>query len=327
MSRLALEGVVVRRGGRTILTVASLSLAAGETLALLGQNGAGKSTLLRAAGGLAHVSAGVRLLDGSPAGERELRRACAAVLQRPLLRRGTVLANACTGLRFHGVHGREAERCARSWLQRLGLGGLEARDVRTLSGGEAQRLSIARALALEPRVLLLDEPFASLDSPTRGDVLVDLRAALPGGTSVLLVTHEPHEAAALADRIAVLHSGELRQTGAAAAVLASPADADCARVLGYENVLVLDGRLVAVRAADVVIRAGGPARLERLVPLGPRLRAVCTLDGQTVVAELPPDAGLAPGDAVTLDFAPRRLGPILAPSPPAPASSASPTSP
>jgi ABC-type sulfate/molybdate transport systems ATPase subunit len=157
------------------------------------------------------------------------------VLQRPLLRRGNVRSNVETGLRFRGVPRREAARRADAWLERLGIAHLANRRAHALSGGEAQRVSLARALVLEPRLLLLDEPFAAVDAPTRSELLADLRGTLRStGAAALLVTHDWREAAVTADRIAVLCRGQVRQEGPCEDVLDHPVDAECARLLGYE---------------------------------------------------------------------------------------------
>jgi ABC-type tungstate transport system substrate-binding protein/ABC-type sulfate/molybdate transport systems ATPase subunit len=263
---LELRDVQVRAGGRTILSVPRLALGPGVT-AVLGANGAGKSTLLRVAGALRRPDAGAVLIAGAPAEPRDLRRVTAAVLQRPLLRRGSTRANVETGLRFRHVNRREAHGRAHAWMDQLAIPHLADRQTQTLSGGEAQRVSLARALAIEPAVLLLDEPFAGLDAPTRGELIVDLREALTTtGTAALLVTHDRHEAAALADHIAILHAGELRQHGETVHVLANPADRDCARILGYENLLSAETaeRLLgegsgprALRAADCAAEPAG----------------------------------------------------------------------
>ena len=201
------------------------------------------------------------------------------------------------------------------WLARLDLAGLAEQRASTLSGGEAQRVSIARALVLAPRILLLDEPFSALDAPTRAELLVDLRDVLASiGAAALLVTHDRHEAAAIADRVAILHAGELRQLGPAAAVLDHPRDADCARLLGFENLLepALASRLlgrqtrhgVAVRAADCRLEPNGQTgTLERTVPLGAVTRAIVTVDDTRLLINAPapaPDwlAALAPGSQV-----------------------------
>jgi ABC-type sulfate/molybdate transport systems ATPase subunit len=132
----------------------------------------------------------------------------------------------------------EAARRSHPWLEAFGIETLAGRDVRTLSGGEAQRACIARALATDPRVLLLDEPFGGLDAPTRADLIADLRAALAGRSiAVVLVTHDVEEARALAGVTALLIQGERRLLGPTAEVLDSPVDLDTARLLGFVNAL------------------------------------------------------------------------------------------
>jgi tungstate transport system ATP-binding protein len=266
----------VHGGGRVLLRVDALDVPAGSTLAVLGPNGAGKSTLLRALGLLLpprRVTGEVRL-DGRPATTPLMRAAVAAVLQRPILRRGTVVANVASGLRLRGVGRREALDRSAPWLDALGIAHLAARDARTLSGGEAQRVSVARALAVGPRVLLLDEPFAALDAATRADLLADLRAALDGRpTATVLVTHDRDEARALAGHTALLVGGRLRCHGPTAGVLDRPVDVDTARLLGFTNLLPSDGDgpLRAARPEDCRAAAGpGPVRgtVRRVVALG-----------------------------------------------------------
>lgn len=245
-ARIGCHDLRVSVRGRELLHVEHLDVEAGETLAVLGPNGAGKSTLLRA---LAQIGrprrTGQVLLDGQPTDTRAMRAAVAAVLQRPILRRGTVAANAAAGLRLRGVGRADAARRSAPWLDALGVGHLAGRDARTLSGGEAQRVAIARALAVGPRVLLLDEPFAGLDATTRTDLLADLRAVLDDlDTATVLVTHDRHEAHALAGYTALLVTGRIRQHGPTAQVLDQPADADCAQLVGYTNLFppALTGR-------------------------------------------------------------------------------------
>jgi tungstate transport system ATP-binding protein len=229
----------VHADGHELVHAATLHVPAGRTLAVLGPNGAGKSTLLRALGLLGrHRITGEVLLDGHPVTRSQMRGAVAAVLQRPILRRGSVAANAASGLRFRGVGRREADDRARPWLDALGIAHLAARDARTLSGGEAQRVSIARALAVDPRVLLLDEPFTGLDPTTRADLVADLRAALDHhGAAAVLVTHDRDEALALAHDTALLIRGRIRHHGPTGDVLDDPRDPDTARLLGYTNLL------------------------------------------------------------------------------------------
>jgi ABC-type multidrug transport system ATPase subunit len=132
-----LEGVRVHAGGAAVLDVAQLDVPAGSTAAVLGPNGAGKSTLVRVATGLRAADAGQVLLDGQVTPPAARRAITAAVLQRPLLGRGSARRNAELGLRFTGVPRREARRRADSWLDRLGVAHLAGRPARSLSGGEA----------------------------------------------------------------------------------------------------------------------------------------------------------------------------------------------
>jgi tungstate transport system ATP-binding protein len=154
---VSFERVVVRAGDRAILDVSQLEIPAGRTTAVLGPNGAGKSTLLRVAAGLREIASGEVMLDGRPATGAERRAVSAAVLQRPLLGRGSARRNAELGLRFARVPRAQARQRADAWLERLGVADLAHRSARELSGGEAQRISLARALVLEPRLLVIDE--------------------------------------------------------------------------------------------------------------------------------------------------------------------------
>ncbi|MEV4176442.1 ATP-binding cassette domain-containing protein [Nonomuraea sp. NPDC049709] len=310
----------VRAGDRELLSVPELDVASGRTLAVLGPNGAGKSTLLRALGLLSsHRVTGQILLDGRPATRPLMRHAIAAVLQRPILRRGTVAANVISGLRFRGMSRREARMRAWPWIEALGLGPFAGRDTRTLSIGEAQRVSITRALAVGPRVLLLDEPFSGLDGTTRADLIADLRAALTGQpTATILVTHDRQEALALAEDTALLIGGRIRQHGPTAEVLDHPTDAGTARLLGYTNILppALTGRTHTLVArpehTHLILEASdGPAgpsddvrpvtgTLRRTVALGIATRVdvdtssgplTCLHPGDLLATELPPIGG------------------------------------
>ena len=315
----------VYAGERELLKVPELHVPSGRTLAVLGPNGAGKSTLLRALGLFSdHRVSGEVLLDGRPATPAVMREAVVAVLQRPILRRGTVGANVISGLRFRGVGRREARERARPWIEALGIGHLVDRDARRLSIGEAQRVSITRALAVRPRVLLLDEPFTGLDAATRADLIADLRAALTGQpTATILVTHDRQEALALAEDTALLIDGRIRQHGPTAEVLDHPTDADTARLLGYTNILppALTGRPRTLVARPehthiVVGRVPGPAddqagpggdeirglvgTLRRTVALGVATRVdvdtaagplTCLHPGDLLPADLPPVGG------------------------------------
>jgi ABC-type sulfate/molybdate transport systems ATPase subunit len=304
--------------GRHLLAVDFLEVADGETMAVLGPNGAGKSTLLRALARLEPATGGEVLLDGKPVAPVQLRAAVAAVLQRPVLQRASVLDNAAAGLRLRGMRRAAARRLARPWLDALGIAHLADRHARTLSGGETQRVAIARALAVRSRVLLLDEPFAGLDATTRADLIADLRTALDHSTAaVLLVTHDRDEAAALAHRTALLLRGRIRQLGTTADVLDSPADLECARLLGYTTHLPpeLTGHdvlLVARPERCRLLPPGGAPRvtdvvvagtLRRVVPLGGITRVDVDTAAGPVAVLTTTEVTLAPGDTlrVTVD--------------------------
>lgn len=222
------EGLLVQRGGRVVLDVPDLTLQRGEIVALVGPNGAGKSSLVAALALLERPAAGTIVLNGTTIdwrrGTLEARRRLAIVFQEALLFDTTVSENVATGLKLRGVPKRERQPRVERWLDRLGIAHLANRQARTLSGGEAQRTSLARALVLEPELLLLDEPFAALDAPTREALADDLLPLLrETATTTVMVTHDRDEAVELGDRLAVLIDGRLAQLDRPERVLAQPA--------------------------------------------------------------------------------------------------------
>ena len=238
---VSLDGVRVMRGAKTVLDVPALAVEAGEVLGIMGPNGAGKSTLLRVLGLLESPGAGSVRFRGEPvtvATGLPVRRRMASVFQDPLLADGTVFDNVALGLRFRGVERDDVGPRVTRWLARFGIADLAARRARTLSGGEAQRAALARALVVDPELLLLDEPFSALDQPTRDALLRDLRGILSAErVTTVLVTHHRGEALALGDRLAVLIDGAILQVGAAAQVFRAPVSAEVARFVGLETVV------------------------------------------------------------------------------------------
>lgn len=222
---LRLSGIVVRYGQRVVLDLPELAVAPGEVLAVMGPNGAGKSTLLHVAALLRWPEMGEIWIGGERATRRTaraLRRRTALVQQEPLLFAVSVLTNAASGLCFRGIGKSEAERRARVWLERFGVAHLAARKAHTLSGGEAQRTSLARAFAVEPQLLFLDEPFSALDPATRAALLPELAARLrEAETAAVIVTHDAAEALALADRVIILAEGRVTRCDRPDVVLAA----------------------------------------------------------------------------------------------------------
>jgi molybdate transport system ATP-binding protein len=218
-----------------------LAVADGEVVAVLGPNGAGKSTLLRALAGLLPLDRGHIRIDGHVLDDPETgvlvppeQRPGAMVFQDHLLfGHLSVLANVAFGLRSRGVAKADAAAAARDWLERMGLADRAGDRPRQLSGGQAQRVAVARALASEPRFLLLDEPLSSLDVTTRGSVRHELRHHLRQfAGSCVLVTHDPLDAAVVADRLVVIEQGRAVQAGTLADITARPRSAYVADLLG-----------------------------------------------------------------------------------------------
>ena len=245
-----------------------LSVGEAEVVALLGPNGAGKTTLLRAVAGLVPLAAGYVKLDGRmledaatgkyiPTEQRSIGVVFQDYLLFPHL---SVLENVAFGMRSRGMRSSEASEKAMQWLDRVGLSASVQDKPDALSGGQRQRVALARALAPDPRLLLLDEPLAALDVTTRAEVRRDLKRHLmtfPGLR--LVVTHDPLEAAMLADRLVVMENGRLVQTGTPAEVTERPRSQYVADLVGvnllrgragHGTVRISDDSVIAAAAAE-----------------------------------------------------------------------------
>ncbi len=271
------------------LDAVDLAVPAGGCVAVLGPSGSGKTTVLRLTAGLDEPTAGTVLLDGvDQAGVPPERRGMAMVFQRPLLfPHLTVRDNVAFADRVRGVPRRAARRRAEDFLELVQLGGFGDRPARALSGGQEQRVALARALAAEPRVLLLDEPFSALDVRLREEMhelLGDLRMRLD--PTILLVTHDPAEADALADTVAVLDGGRMLQTGTVRELYARPAALAVSRLLG--------GRTEVPGTVHGGVHRSPLGALELPVPV-PDGPAVLVLRHETVADTL---AGAPDADAV-----------------------------
>jgi thiamine transport system ATP-binding protein len=240
VSELEVRGIRKSFGADAVLDDVDLHVADTTTVSLLGPSGSGKSTLLRIIAGLEHPDRGSVLLGGEDVtGRPAHRRGVGVVFQdQALFPHLDVAGNVGFGLRMAGVDRHARSRQVGEVLDLVGLPGYEHRDPATLSGGEAQRVALARALAPQPSVVLLDEPLAALDQLLRERLLVELRALFDElAVTVVAVTHDPTEAAALGDRIAVLLDGRIAQVGTAGDVIAAPVSADVAGLVGQRNVV------------------------------------------------------------------------------------------
>ncbi len=214
---LRVEDLRLELGGREIFHIDDLTIRKGEVLALIGPNGAGKSSLLLTLALLQIPTGGTIRIGGEAANNGNtlrLRRRMAVVFQEALLLDFSVRQNIIAALRIRGVSRRDAAERMTHWLERFGISHLAHRPARVLSGGEAQRASLARAFAFEPEILLLDEPFAALDYPTRKNLLSELGQLLSDmSMTTLFVTHDYTEIPYLAKRVAVLHEGRIFKDG------------------------------------------------------------------------------------------------------------------
>ena len=224
---LGVESIDVRFGEKQVLRDVTLTVGEGESVAVLGPSGSGKSTLLRAVAGLVPVASGSITWDGE------------AITTVPTHLRGfglmfqgyalfphlDVFGNVGFGLRMANVPDGEMETRVRAALELVGLDGFDHRSIADLSGGEKQRVALARTLAPEPRMIMLDEPLGALDRTLRERLMVDTRRILSDrGVTALVVTHDRDEAEALSDRIALMREGSIVQIGTLADILAHPVD-------------------------------------------------------------------------------------------------------
>jgi ABC-type sulfate/molybdate transport systems ATPase subunit len=284
------------RAGTPVVHGVDLTLHRGDVLAVLGPNGAGKSTLLAALAGLIPPAAG--------AVERHGR--VAAALQAPALANRSARANVEAALGWWGSPRRTRRRRALLALGAMGASHLGERPAAGLSGGEARRVHLARAIALEPDVLLLDEPFAGLDAPTRADLLDDATAALTDARrATVVVVHDRAEAWALADHVLVLLGGRAAAHGPVRDVLDSPPSPAVAAFVGFSGALRRpDGALRMLRPGHATLDPAGDvaATVARRVPIEDGVRLELALPNGRLHA-LAPLPGPRPGDPVRVRLA------------------------
>ena len=295
---LRLQSIKVTRSRRVVLDIPDLTLPLKGVTAVVGPNGAGKSTLFRVIAGLERPAAGSAGIDDvAPYRRPEV----AMAFQRAPFLQGSVRANFELALALRRVPRADRQaRIARA-AGLLGVGHLLDRDPRSLSGGESQRVNVARALAVPADVVLLDEPFAGLDGPSARELLGLLPGAFAeAGVPVMLVTHLPGEALRLANRAVVLLAGRLAAAGPLPDLFRAPPTREVATLAGFT--LIPNGNeVVAVSETGLVQGQGGVSfvmRVETVHDLGFHLEAHGTVNGVPAAARL--TAAAAPGDEIAV---------------------------
>ena len=294
---LEARGLAATRAGTPVVHGVDLTLRRGDVLAVLGPNGAGKSTLLAVLAGLIPPAAGAVVRHGR----------VAAALQAPALANRSSRANVEAALAWWGVPRRARRERALSALRTMGADHLQGRRAAGLSGGEARRVHLARALALEADILLLDEPFAGLDSPTRADLLDDSAAALTDPRrATVVVIHDRAEAWAIADNVLIMLDGRPAAAGPVRQVLEAPPTPEVAAFVGFSGRLEqADGALRMLKPGHSTLDPTGDvaAIVARRVPVEDGVRLELTLPNGRLQA-LSPLPGPDPGESVRLRLEP-----------------------
>jgi tungstate transport system ATP-binding protein len=224
---LKLQQIKYEKGGRTILSIPELAVDRGEIIGIMGPNGAGKSTLVKVMALLEPPSVGKIFYQGNEVSAKtvplDIRRKFAIALQQSLLLDTTVFKNVAIGLRLRKQNRKTIEEKVHYWLDKFRISHLADKHAAHLSGGEAQRVNLARAFVVEPEVLFLDEPFSALDFPTKVKLLKDLKAILETTkTTTVFVSHDMMEINHLTSKLLVLIDGQIVQAGTPKEVTSAP---------------------------------------------------------------------------------------------------------
>ncbi len=286
---LEVSNLSIILGGKKILEISSLQVQTNEVMVIIGPNGSGKTTLLLSLALLLKPASGTIFYQGhaisNAAAISGLRRRLAVVFQEPLLLNTTVWNNITLGLRVRKLSREEIKARTDKWLERFGVVHLARRQAKTLSGGEAKRVSLARAFVLQPDVLFLDEPFNGLDSPTRQALMEDFGSVLrETGVTTVMVTHDRNEALMMAHRVIVLMDGHIRQIGTPSQVFSYPADEEVASFVEAGN--IMHGSVIAQEQGLALVDVGGQ-QVEAVSELVPGTRVTMFLHDDDVTLSLP----------------------------------------
>ncbi len=285
MSKLTVQNLTVRRGGATVLDIRELNVEEGRILALIGPNGAGKSTLLLTMAGLLKPSEGRIYYRGEPvdssARRSAMRKSVCVIFQEPLLLATSVYKNVALGLKFRHLSTKEIEKSVDESLEYFGISSLATRSAKTLSGGEAKRVSLARAFALKPELILMDEAFNSLDPPTRESLIDDLRHILETTKiTAVMALHDREETLRLAQDVAVIACGKIVQSGTTAKIFNEPDSEFVAGFVGTET--ILEGTVTGSHQGRLDISVAGKT-IEAVGDFLPGQQVFCCIRPENII--------------------------------------------
>jgi tungstate transport system ATP-binding protein len=282
---IKIENIIVERSGVTVLDIDELNVEQGRILALIGPNGAGKSTLLLTLAGLLKPSKGRLYYQERPvdsnASRANLRRSVSVVFQEPLLLNTSVYKNVALGLKFRHLSNDEIQRNVENALDYFGISSLARRSAKTLSGGEAKRVSLARAFAIKPRLILLDEAFNSLDPPTRETLIDDLRHILEETRiTAVMALHDREETLRLAQDVTVMVGGKIVQSGTTSQIFNHPDSEFVASFVGTET--ILEGKVKSSNVGLMEISVAGKV-IEAVGDFLPAQNVYCCLRPENII--------------------------------------------
>ncbi|MEN6468959.1 MAG: ABC transporter ATP-binding protein [Smithella sp.] len=288
---LTIQNLIVQRGGVIVLDVRELNVEESRILALIGPNGAGKSTLLLTLAGLLKPSRGILRYKGrtieTNADRADMRRSVSVVFQEPLLLNTSVEKNVALGFKFRHLNNVEIKRNVDEALNYFGITALAKRSAKTLSGGEAKRVSLARAFALKPQVILLDEAFNSLDPPTRETLMDDLRHILEETKiTAVMALHDREETLRLAQDAAVMVDGKIVQSGTTAGIFNRPDSEFVASFVGTETILEGTVKSGSAEMMEIAV-AGETIQATGAFPVGQSVYCCIRPENITVSTDMP----------------------------------------
>lgn len=282
------ENLTVKYDKNLVLDIPLLEIQRGEIFGIIGHNGSGKSTLLKILCLLEKPLTGELYIDNKKINQNKnklvYRRQMAMVFQEPLLLDSTVYGNVAIGLNLRKLPYLEINKRVNYWLDKLNITHLSKRYAHKLSGGEAQRVSLARALVLQPKYFFMDEPFGDIDAPTKENFLYELRILLKKeNITTIFVTHDQAETLLLSDRMAVLKQGQILQIGTPYKIFNHPVNEEVANFVGMET--ILEGEIIQENGREIGCIAVN----------GVKIKASCDIPGGTKVL-----VGIRPEDVSIL---------------------------